>query len=264
MPRALWSGSLSFGLVNVPVRLVPATRDLGIHFHQLDGKSKARIEIRRVCAKEGKEVPWEDIAHGFDLGKRCVMLTDDELERLAPDKTRTIDVETFADRADVDPEQLDHPYFLVPAGGEGAARAYRLLADALDRDDRVAIGRFVLRTREYLVAISVRDGALALSTMLFADELRDPKDLGDARIMAADKPSRTAVDNAVKLVKALRTDFDPEAYDDRHRKRLKRLIAKKRKGGEIAAPPEPEVPEPAPDLLAALRESLRDAKKARA
>jgi DNA end-binding protein Ku len=205
-----------------------------------------------------REVPWEEIAHGFEVDGTCVMLTDEELARLAPDRTKTIDIQAFADLDEVDPALFDHPYFLVPRGGEGAARAYALLVEALDRCERLAIGRFVLRTREYLVALYVRDGALALSTMLFADELRDPKDLGDARITKRDAPSRTAVDNAVKLVEALSTDFEPTAYDDRHRKRVKRLIAKKRKGGEIEAPAEPETPEPAADLLAALRESLRE------
>lgn len=258
MPRGIWTGSLSFGLVNVPVSLVSAARDLRIHFRQLDADSKAPIEIRRVCSKEGKEVAFEEIAHGFDTGDECVMLTDEELDRLAPERTRTIDVEAFVDADDVDPAYFDHPYFLVPTGGEGAARAYRLLVDVLDRSEQLALGRFVLRTREYLVAMYARDGALALSTMLFADELRDPKDLGDARVTKEDKPSRTAIDNATKLVKALATDFDPTAYEDRHRKRIQQLIAKKRKGGEIVAPPEPETPEPAPDLLAALRESLRE------
>jgi DNA end-binding protein Ku len=257
MPRAIWSGSVSFGLVNVPVALMPAARDLGIHFNQLHDKTKARIEIKRVCSKEGVEVDWEDIAHGFDVGKKCVMLTDDELERLEPRKTKTIDIEAFVAFDEIDPAFFDHPYFLVPSGGEGAARAYELLVQVMERSERAALGRFVLRTREYLVALYVRDGALALSTMLFADELRSPKDLGKARVGAKDKPAKAGVDRAVKLVKALSTDFDPSAYDDRHRKRVQKLIAKKRKGGEIEAPPEPETPEPAPDLMAALEESIK-------
>jgi DNA end-binding protein Ku len=256
MARAIWTGAVSFGLVNVPVALVTAVRDLDIHFHQLDKKSKARIEVRRVCSKEGTPVDYDEIARGYDTGSDCVMLTDEELAALEPRKTKTIDVEAFVDLDSIDPAYFDHPYFLVPVGGEGAARAYSLLTDVMSRSERVAIGRFVLRTREYLVALRVRDGALSLSTMLFEDELRSPKDLGDARVTAKDKPSKQAVTNATKLVKALTTDFDPSAYEDRHRKRVEELIAKKRKGGEIAAPPEPETPSPAPDLLAALRESL--------
>jgi DNA end-binding protein Ku len=260
MPRAIWSGAVSFGLVNVPVALLSAVRDLDVHFHQLDERTKARIEIRRVCSKEGKAVDYDEIAHGYELDGECVMLTDEELAALEPRKTRTIDIEAFVELDSIDPAYFDRPYYLVPVGGEGAARAYRLLAEVMRRSDRVAIGRFVLRSREYLVALRVRDGAIALSTMLFENELRRAKDVGDARVTAKDKPSDRALTQATKLVKALATDFDPSAYEDRHRKRVRKLIAKKRKGGEISAPPEPETPGPVPDLMAALRESLEAAK----
>jgi DNA end-binding protein Ku len=262
MARAIWSGAVSFGLVNVPVALLPAVRDRSIHFHQLDERSKARIEIRKVCSKEGRQVDEADIAHGFEVGDDCVMLTDDELAALEPRRTRTIDIEAFVELEEIDPAFFDHPYYLVPrGGGEGAARAYRLLADVMRRSGRVALGRFVLRTREYLVALRVRDGAITLSTMLFEDELRRAKDLGAARVTAKDKPSKQALTHATKLVEALATDFDPSAYEDRHRKRVQKLIAEKRKGGEIEAPPEPETPEPAADLMAALRESLAAARR---
>ena len=262
MPRSMWTGSLSFGLVNVPVALHGATRDLGIHFHQLDGKTKSRIEVRRVCSKDDKEVAWEEIAHGFDVGDECVMLTDAELEGLEARRTRTIDIERFVDLDEVDPAFFDHPYFLAPSGGEGAARAYALLVKVMERTGRVALGRFVLRTREYLVALYVRDGALALSTLLFADELRDPDGLGDARVTEKDKPSKAALAQTTKLVKCMATDFDPEAYTDCHRVRVERLIRSKGKGGEIEAPPEPATPAPAADLMAALRDSLREAQRA--
>jgi DNA end-binding protein Ku len=258
----LWTGALSFGLVNVPVALHGAAVDKAIHFHQLHEPSKARIEIRRVCSKEGKEVDFADIAHGFDTGNDCVVITDAELDALAPEKTKTIDIEAFVNLAEIDPELFDHPYFLVPVGGEGANRAYRLLTEAMAKSERVAIGRFVLRTREYLVALRATDGALALSTMLFADELRSPKDVGDARVMAKDKPAKKAVDETTKLIKAMATDFDPTAYTDRHRKRVQQLIAKKRKGGEIAVADEPETPEPVSDLMEQLRSSLAAVRKA--
>jgi DNA end-binding protein Ku len=257
MPRAMWSGAVSFGLVNVPVRLVTAVRDHTVRFNELDEKSKARIEIRRVCSKEGRKVEYEEIAHGYALDGECVMLTDEELEALEPRRTKTIDVEAFVALEEIDPAYFDHPYYLLPAGGEGGARAYRLLGDVMRRSGRVALGRFVLRTREHLVALRVRDGAITLSTVLFANELRAAKDLGTARVTAKDKPSTKALSQATKLVKALATDFDPSAYHDRHRKRVERLIAKKRKGGEISAPEKPEAPEPAGDLIAALEESLR-------
>jgi DNA end-binding protein Ku len=255
--RPIWSGAISFGLVNVPVSLVTAVRDLRPRFHELDAKTKARIEIRRVCSKENKKVDYDEIAHGYEVDGKCVMLTDEELEALEPRRTKTIDIEAFVPLEEIDPAYFDHPYFVLPAGGEGGARAYRLLAEVMRRSERVALGRFVLRTREHLVALRVRDGAITLSTMLFENELRPAKDLGPARVTAKDKPSKKALDQAKRLVKALETDFDPSAYEDRHRKRVEQLIAKKRKGGEIEAPTEPETPAPAEDLIASLEESLR-------
>lgn len=262
MPRSLWSGSVSFGLVNVPVALHSAARDLQVHFHQIHEPSKARIEVRRVCSKEGKEVPWEEIARGWDDATKCVMVTDDELEALEPRRTKTIDIEAFVDLADVDPVHFDHPYFLVPDGGEGAARAYALLSRVMERCDRVAIGRFVLRTKEYLVALRVRDGVIALSTMLFADEIRDVSELDKDRPATGKKakPPKRHLDEAVALIEELSCDFDPDAYEDRHRERLEKLIARKKKGKEIEIPDKPETPEPVADLMEALRESLKAAR----
>ena len=254
MARSLWTGSVSFGLVNVPVALFSASRDLGIHFHQLHEPSSTRIEVKRVCSKEGKEVPWEEIAHGWDEGSQCVMVTDDELEALEPRRTRTIDIEAFVALEDIDPVHFNHPYFLVPAGGEGAARAYALLAEVMQRSGRVAIGRFVLRTKEYLVGLRVREGAIALTTMLFADELREPPTPPKV------KPKKAHVDQAVELVKELSCDWDPTAFEDRHRKRLEELVASKRKGHEIEVPDAPETPAPVTDLMDALRESLQAAR----
>lgn len=214
-----------------------------------------------MCSKEDKEVAWEDIAHGWDSGDDCVLVTDDELAALEPRRTKTIDIDSFVALDEINPMHFDHPYFLVPAGGEGAARAYALLAKVMEKSGRVAIGRFVLRTKEYLVALRVRDGAIALSTMLYTDEIRSPDELGDARPDAKkDKPTKRHVDQAVALVEELSTDFDPTAYEDRHRKRLEGLIARKRKGEEIEAPGEPETPEPVSDLMASLRESLKAAR----
>src|SRR3954453_9480505 len=176
MPRPLWSGSLSFGLVNAPVRLFSAARDLDFHFNELHEKDSARIEQRRFCSEEDEEVMWEEIARSFDLDGKQVVVTDEELGSVQPRKPRTIDIEAFVDLAEVDPVYFDHPYFLVPAGdSEGTVRAYRLLVQAMESEDRVALGRFVMRTKEYLVAVRVREGALALTTMLFHDEVRPAK-----------------------------------------------------------------------------------------
>jgi DNA end-binding protein Ku len=255
-PRALWTGALSFGLVNVPVSLRSATRDMQPHFHLIDAKTKARIEIRRVCSKENKPVDWSEIAHGYDMDGNCVMVTDEELAALEPRKTRTIDIEAFVDVAEIDPAFYDSSYFVVPVGGEGAARAYRLLTEVMAQAGEAALGRFVLRTREYLAAMRVRDGVITLSTLLFADELRPASSLGDAHPKRT-RPAKKKVDQAVKLIEALGTDFDPTRYEDRHRKQVEKLIKAKRKGQEIEAPEEEaRTPEMAPDLMKALEESI--------
>jgi len=256
MPRSLWTGSLSFGLVNVPVALFSAARDQDLHFNQLHEKDGARIETRRFCAKEDAEVAYEDIGHGFELdsGKQ-VVLTDEELDAVAPRKTRTIDIQSFVDAADIDPLFFDHPYWLVPTGdSEGPRRAYRLLVEAMGDADRVALGRFVLRTKEYLVAVRVRDGLLALTTMLFGDEIRETKGIAPG----GRKPDKQAVDHAVKLVEALGDDFDASAYKDEYRKRLRAVIKDKEKGGTIEAPEQDAEPEVATDLMEALRKTMAD------
>ena len=182
MARALWTGSLSFGLVNVPVQLFSAVRDQDLHFRQLHEKDGSPIETRRFCAEEDEEVPYEEIGHGYELdnGKQ-VVLTDEDLAAAAPRKTRTIDIEAFVDLADVDPIYFDHPYFLLPAGrGRGhAARLPAARRGACSSSDRAALGRFVLRTKEYLVAVRVRDGLLSLTTMLLPR--RDPARQGRPR-----------------------------------------------------------------------------------
>ncbi|HWH94270.1 MAG TPA: Ku protein [Baekduia sp.] len=256
MPRSLWTGSLSFGLVNVPVALYSAARDQDLHFHQLHEPDGARIETRRFCAKEDVEVAYEDIGHGYELdsGKQ-VVLTDEDLDAVAPRKTRTIDIESFVDDAEIDPIRFDHPYWLVPTGdSEGPRRAYRLLVDAMGDAGRVALGRFVLRTKEYLVAVRVRDGLLALTTMLFADEIRPTKGIGPG----GRKPDDKAVDQAVKLIEALSDDFDPGAFEDEYRKRLRKVVKDKEKGGTIEAPEQEDEPEVAGDLMEALRRTMAE------
>ena len=259
MPRPIWSGSLSFGLVNVPVKLMSATRDLGVHFNQLHEKDKSRIEVRRVCTADGEEVPWEDVGRGYELENGdVIMLTDDELEAADPKKTRTIDIEAFVDLEEIDPIYFDHPYFLVPDSNEAAVRAYHLLRKVMERSGQVAIARFVLRTKEYLVAVRARGNAISLTTMRFHDEVRTPEDVGVEKLPKAKKAE---VDHAVTLIKALKKDFDPSAYDDEHRKRLLAIIERKRKGQEIEIPDEPETPTAVPDLMAALEASIQRMKK---
>jgi len=259
MARSLWTGSLSFGLVNVPVQMFSAVRDRQLHFTQLHEKDGAPIETRRFCAKEDEEVPWEEIAHGYEHDKHgLVVLTDEELAAVAPRKTRTIEIDAFVDLSAVDPMQFDHPYLLAPAGDtEGTRRAYQLLVEVMRATDRAALGRFVLRNKEYLVAIRVREGRLSLTTMLFADEIRDDKGIPAG---SAKRPKKKALEGAVQLIEALSTDWDPDEYKDRYRKRLRDVIKRKEKGETIKLPEHEDEPSPVPDLMAALEKSLETAR----
>jgi DNA end-binding protein Ku len=260
VPRALWTGSLSFGLVNVPVQLVSAARDLDYHFHELREKDQTRIEQRRFCSKEDVEVLFEEVAHGYDLNGKQVIVTDAELGSVEPRKTRTVDIEAFVDLADVDPIYFDHPYLVVPAGdSEGTLRAYQLLAEVMDRTERVALGRFVMRTKEYLAALRVRDGALTLTTMLFHDEVRPTKPIPTG----GKKPAKKALDHAIALIEALSTEWDPESYEDCYRERLRRVIESKRKHRKIEAPEPEREPAAAPDLMAALERALDNVRAGR-
>jgi DNA end-binding protein Ku len=254
MARPLWSGSLSFGLVNVPVQLFSAVRDQSLHFRQLHEKDGSPIETRRFCSKEDEAVSFDQVGHGYepDDGKQ-VVLTDEELATAAPRKTRTIDVEAFVDLTEVDPIYFDHPYVLLPQGdAEGTRRAYRLLVEVMEQTERAALGRFVMRTKEYLVAVRVRDGLLSLTTMRFHDEVRPTKDIpGGGR-----KPAKEKLDQAVALIEAMSEDWDPGRYEDRYRERLLDVIKRKKKGTHITVPDDEDEPEPIPDLMEALERSL--------
>jgi DNA end-binding protein Ku len=259
MARSLWTGSISFGLVNVPVALYSGVRDLDVHFRQLHDKDGAPIDTRRFCSEEDKEVPFESVGHGYELDDGGqVVLTDDDLAAAAPRKTRTIDIEAFVDVADVDPIYFDHPYFLAPVGeAEGNLRAYRLLVKTMANTDRAALGRFVLRSKEYLVLVRVRDDRLALTTMLFHDEVRRAKDVDTGRR----KPAKEQLRAAKQLIEALSVDWEPARYRDCYRERLLEVIDRKRKGERIAAPKASrDKGGPPPDIMAVLKESLERAR----
>jgi DNA end-binding protein Ku len=254
MPRPLWNGSLSFGLVNVPVQLTGATRDLDLHFRQLHEKDGAPIEQRRFCSQDDAEVQWEEVGRGFELddGKQ-VVLTDEELASVQPDKTRTIDVQAFVDLEDVDPIYFDNTWFLVPAGdSQGTRRAYRLLVEVMESTERAALGRFVMRTKEYLVLVRPRDGLLSLTTMRFHDEVRPT----DGIAPGGRKPAKEKIEQAVAVIESLGTDWDPGRYTDCYRQRLQKVVQQKNKGQKVKAPAEPKQPEPAPDLMEALQATL--------
>jgi DNA end-binding protein Ku len=259
MPRSLWTGSLSFGLVNVPVRLETAVRDRDLHFRQIHRKDGAPIEVQRWCSKEDVEVDYDEITHGYELedGDQ-VTVSDLELQAVEPRRTRTIDIEQFVELADVDPLYFDHPYWLVPASDDdGAVRAYRLLTEVMAKSERAALGRFVMRAKEYLALVRERDGALTLTTMLFADETRPVKDI-DAATQKSHKPTRKQLDAAVAVIEALSEDWDPDKHKDRYRARLRKVVQQKRKGETITVPDEDTAAEPAPDLMAALERTLEE------
>jgi DNA end-binding protein Ku len=263
MPRSLWSGSLSFGLVNVPVRLVSGARDLDLHFRQLHEKDKAPIETQRWCSEEGKEVPYEAITRSYELDDgKTVIVTDEDLEAVEPRKTRTIDIEQFVDLAEVDPIYFDHPYWLVPAGDdEGASRAYKLLLGVMEQTDHAALGSFVMRAKEHLAIVRARDGALTLTTMRFHDEVRATKDVPRPTGKTT-KPGKTELDTAVKLIEAMGAEWDPGRHEDRYRKRLQKIVNDKRKGRTIEIPEEADAqPDAPPDLMAVLKEALAAATK---
>jgi DNA end-binding protein Ku len=257
MARALWSGSLSFGLVNVPVALYSAVRDRSVRFNQLHEPDGSPIETRRICAHEQKEVPWEEIAKGYELDDgRWVLLSDADLDSAAPRKSHTIDIESFVQAREIDPIYLHRPYLLVPEN-ESAARAYALLVEAMRQSGKVALGRFVMRAKEHLVSIGPREDLLTLTTMLFHDEVRARTEIA-AEIDAVAAPPNEQVENAMSIIQELEVPFEPRLYEDEHRAHLERIIKRKQKGQKISvAAPEPKEPAPtAPDLMGALQQSL--------
>jgi DNA end-binding protein Ku len=255
MARAIWSGAISFGLVNVPVKLYSATSPKSVRFHQLSSKTGARIRQKRVDPTTDEEVPYEDIVKGYEITPdRYVLISTEELEALDPKATRTIDIEEFVDLADIDPIYYDHSYYLAPAAG--GAKAYRLLVDAMRESGKVGIGRVVLRSKQQLCALRPTGEALTLSTMLFGDEVLSPDRLDELESVNEAEASERELTMAQQLIDSLSSDFEPEKYHDEYRQRVLDLIERKAAGEEIAIQPQAEEPAAAPDLMAALEASL--------
>jgi DNA end-binding protein Ku len=257
MARAIWSGSISFGLLNVPVKLYSAVARRGISLREIRESDGTRIRHRRVAEGTDEEVPFEKIVKAFEITPdRYVPLSKDEMAALAPEKTRAIEVRDFVDLGEIDPIYFDSPYYLGPA--DGAERAYSLLARAMEESGKVAIARFVFRNKEHLAAIRPNDGVLNLTTMRFADEVVPPSELED--VLPAEKPkvAKREIEMAEQLIDSLTTKFDPAAYRDEYREELLSLIERKAEGKDVLTAPETEEPEPtkAPDLMAALEESI--------
>ncbi len=255
MARALWTGSISFGLVNVPVKLYSATSPKAVRFHQLSSRTGARIRQKRVDPSTGDEVAFEDIVKGYEITpERYVLISPEELDALDPKATKTIDIEDFVDLAMIDPIYYDHSYYLAPT--TGGAKAYRLLLDAMRESEKVGIGRVVLRSKQQLCALRPTGELLTLSTMLFGDEVVKPDRLDELDAVADAEASDRELKMARQLIDSLSNDFDPDKYRDEYRDRVMELIERKAAGEEIAVQPAAEEPAAVPDLMAALEASL--------
>ena len=255
MPRSIWSGAISFGLVNVPVKLYSAVSRKTVRFNQLNEKTGNRIQQKRVDPETGDEVPFEQIVKGFELTKdRYVIITPDEFDALDPERSRTIQIEDFVDQEDIDPIYYDHPYYLVP--DKGAEKAYGLLLNAQEASGKVAIARVVLRSKEQLVAIRPSGDLLMMETMIFHDEVVPHDDIDDLPDSKSLKVSDREVKMAQQLIDSLSSDFDPSKYRDEYRDKVLDLIERKAQGQEIAVQPEAAAPAKVPDLMAALEASL--------
>jgi DNA end-binding protein Ku len=264
MARSIWSGSISFGLVNVPVRMFVAQRDHDVGFHQLHEGTSHRVRYQKVDEETGRKLDADDIVKAFQLpGGKWVTFTDEELAELKPASTRTLDITDFVDLAEVDPIYFDRTYYLGPGEGAGAERAYRLLLLAMKERGRAGIGTVVIRNKQYLAAVRPEDKVLALSTMRFADEVVSASDIDDLKVPAA-KVSKQERDLALALVDSLAGPFQPDKYHDTYTEEMKDLIARKAKGETIEVE-EPEAGPPAKvtDLMEALQASLDAAKGSR-
>jgi DNA end-binding protein Ku len=255
MARAIWSGTISFGLLNVPVRLYSAVARRNIALREIRESDSARIKHRRVAEGTDEEVPYENIVKAYELSPgQYVPLGKDEMSALAPEKTRAIDVQDFVDIEEIDPMYFDSPYYLGPS--EGAEKAYSLLAAAMESSGKAAISRFVFRNKEHLAALRASDGVLTLTTMRFHDEVVPP---GELDVLPDKKPkvAKREREMAEQLIASLSTEFEPDQYRDEYREQLMALIEQKAEGKEIVAP-EAEEPKAtkAPDLMAALEESI--------
>ena len=259
MARSIWSGSLTFGLVNVPISLYSATQDKTIHFNQLERGTSSRIRYRRVNEDTGEEVDYADIVKGHDIGGgQYVVVTREELEEIEPGRSRTIDISDFVDAADIDPIYYQKTYYLGPQNDQ-ANRAYALLRQALMKVDKVAIATFVMRTRQYLAAIRPDADVLVLETMFFADEVRNPVEEIEQLPTGVELKDRD-LDMAVQLIDSMATEWDPTIYRDTYRDRLTDLIEAKRQGREVVTEQPTATSTNVVDLMEALRASVDAAK----
>lgn len=256
MPRAIWSGTLSFGLVTIPVKLYSAVKPRTVRFHQLHSSDHVRIEQKRVCPADGREVPYEEIVKGYEIAPdRYVVIEPSELDGLAAANTSSIEIEDFVSLAEIDPIYYDSAYYVVPAAG--GERPYRLLHEAMQDSEKVAIARVVLRSKQHLVAIRPMGELLGMATMNFADEVVPVVELGELPDRGSQPPERER-EIARKLVDSLTVPFDATKYRDSYREAVLELIERKANGEEIAIQPRSAPRPSAPDLMSALQASLEE------
>jgi DNA end-binding protein Ku len=259
MPRSIWSGAISFGLVNVPVKLYSAVSRKTVRFHQLHDADHVRIQQKRVCPADGEEVAYDNIVKGYEISPdQYVVIEPEELEALDPKKTRSIEIQEFVDLDEIDPIYFDHPYYLAP--GTGASKPYRLLLQAMQETNKVAIARVVIRQKENLVAIRATGNVMTMATMVFHDEVVSPDTLDEIPDGDEASVSDREVEMAQQLIGSLTAPFEPEKYHDEYRERVLELIEAKAAGEELVIQPEEE-PQKVPDLMAALEQSLAAAEK---
>ncbi len=250
-PRSIWNGTITFGLVNVPIKLYTATESKTVSFSQVHVSDGAKIEHRRFCPKEDKQVDYDDTVKGYEVSADSyVVLSKDEVKAAAGDRGKVVHLEEFVDAADIDPVFYEKTYY---AGSRDAEDAYRLLHEALRKSGRAGIGRFTFHDREYLVAVRALDDVIALHTLRFHDEVVDPDDL--ELDLGRSGPRPKEVEMATQLVDSLEQDFEPEAWEDSYREAVLDLIKRKGRGEEIDLVAEEE-PEQGDDLAAALEASL--------
>jgi DNA end-binding protein Ku len=263
MARAIWSGAISFGLVSIPVKLYNAVSRKAVSFNQLDSRTNARVRQKLVSAVDGEEVPRDQLVKGYSIGPdQFVTVSEDELAAIMPAAQRTIELEEFVDLADIDPVFYDSSYYLVP--DKAAVKPYALLVNAMEDSGKVGIARFVMRSKEYVAALRIRDGKLVLNTMVYADELNDVGELPE--LEAADKVQLSDRERAMAqtLVESLSAPFEPEKYHDTYREQLVEILERKAAGEtEVVVQPVAETETKVVDLLAALEASVASAKAAR-
>jgi DNA end-binding protein Ku len=261
MARPVWSGTISFGLVAIPVKLFHAVRRQSVSFNQLDERNMARIRYRKVNAETGEEVGDDHIVKGYEISKdRYVVVDPDELEPFMPVATKSVDLEEFVDLADIDPVYFDTAYHLAP---DGPPKPYVLLARAMEASGKVAIGRFVMRNKQYTAAIRAEDGRLVMSTLAYADEVIDPADIEELQGLEDVEVNDKEVAMAESLVASLAAAFEPEKYRDEYREEVMALIQMKADGEEFEMPEAAAEKPKVVDIMAALEASVAAAKEAR-